>query len=185
MRHFLILSVMAALLAAPAFSAVIPRPAPELAVNLLGGKSTSLSKYRGKVVAFMFLLTGCSHCQQAAQTLSKIRADYQSKGFEVVGAAINDDAAQHIGEFIQQNKVDFPVGMVNRDKAYEFLQQSLMMSMPMPQLVFIDRKGTIRAQYGGTSPFFTDEERNMRTSVESLLKEPAGASAAKSKKGKK
>ena len=33
----------------------------------------------------------------------------------------------------------------------------------VPQMVFIDRKGVIRAQYGGTDPFLGDQqEANMR-----------------------
>jgi hypothetical protein len=57
----------------------------------------------------------------------------------------------------------------------------------VPQLVFIDRKGVIRAQYAGNDPFFKDEERNVRAQIEGLLKEgaaPAGSrKPAKSKPG--
>ena len=52
----------------------------------------------------------------------------------------------------------------------------------MPQLVFIDRKGTIRAQYGGGDAFYKDEEKNMREMIVSLLKEtPATPPSAKTK----
>lgn len=170
-------------MAAPVFAAEVPRPAMELIVDLPNGTKLPLSKYRGKVVAVEVLLTGCSHCQHASRTMSKLQAEYGSKGFQAIGGAINDDAAKELAGFIKQNSVNYPVGILDREKAYLFLQQSVMMSMPMPQLVFIDRKGIIRAQYGGTSPFFQDEERNMRAQIESLLKEPAGT--AGKKKGKK
>lgn len=186
MRHRIALLLSAALLAGPAFSAVIPRPAPEIMVDMQNGTRLALSQLKGKVVALEILLTGCSHCQQASRTLAKLNKEYGPKGFQPVGAAINDDAALLLKAFIQQQGVNYPVGLLNRDKAYEFLQQSVMMSMPMPQLVFIDRKGNIRAQYGGTSPFFSDEERNMRNAIEELLKEPVGnAPVLSTKKGKK
>jgi len=42
----------------------------------------------------------------------------------------------------------------------------------MPQLVFIDRKGEIRAQYAGDDKFFAeDQEKRMREQIEALLKE--------------
>ncbi len=51
-----------------------------------------------------------------------------------------------------------------------------MARLIMPQLVFIDRQGTIRAQYRGEDKFFGDDlEKNMREQIESLLikEEPA------------
>jgi hypothetical protein len=44
-------------------------------------------------------------------------------------------------------------------------------------MVFIDRKGVIRAQYPGSDKFYENEEANMRKEIEALLKEPGGAPA--------
>ena len=42
----------------------------------------------------------------------------------------------------------------------------------MPQLVFIDRQGTIRAQYPGDDKFFADDqEKHIREQIEALLKD--------------
>jgi len=54
--------------------------------------------------------------------------------------------------------------------------------MKVPQLVFIDRTGVIRAQYSGVDPFFSNEEANMRAEVEKLLSEPVAKAAAGKKK---
>lgn len=186
MRHRIALLLSAALLAGPVFSAAIPRPAPELTIDMQNGTRLDLSQFKGKVVALEFLLTGCPHCQQCARTLSKLNKEYAAKGLQPVGVAINADAALQLKSFIEQNGVNYPIGMLKQEKAHDFLQQSVMMVMQMPQLVFIDRKGNIRAQYGGTSPFFSDEERNVRNAIEELLKEPAGnAPVLSTKKGKK
>ncbi len=62
----------------------------------------------------------------------------------------------------------------------------MMLIMYVPQLVFLDRKGVIRAQYPGGDKFYQDEEKNMRTQIESLLKEtgtaPVKPAAATEKK---
>jgi len=50
------------------------------------------------------------------------------------------------------------------------------MSMLMPQLVVIDRKGVIRHQFPGGDKFFENEEKNLRDVLLPLLK--AGAAAA-------
>jgi hypothetical protein len=46
-----------ALLTASAVSAQIPRPSPDFAVQLGGGKQVKISDYRGKVLCFVFILT--------------------------------------------------------------------------------------------------------------------------------
>ena len=186
MRRRSALLLLSAMSAVPAFSASLPRPAPELIIDMPDGSQLNLNKYKGKVIAVEFLLTGCSHCQDASRTLAKLTKEYGPKGFQPVGGAINDDAAQQLAAFIKNQEVNYPIGLIKRDKAMAFLQHSVMMTMSMPQLVFVDRKGIIRAQYGGTSPFFNDEEKNMREQIESLLKESIVTKApSAAKKGKK
>jgi hypothetical protein len=53
----------------------------------------------------------------------------------------------------------------------------------MPQLVFIDRKGIVRAQYAGDDDFFKEaEETNMRKQIEALLKDTGPTKNGASKK---
>ena len=54
----------------------------------------------------------------------------------------------------------------------------------MPQLVFIDRKGFVRAQYGGDDEKFFDkaiQEKNIRDVIEPLLKESVAQAAHRKK----
>jgi hypothetical protein len=67
----------------------------------------------------------------------------------------------------------FPVGYTNRHTVYEYLQVPSNSPFSVPIFVFIDKKGTIRAQYMGDDPFFKNEDKNTRAMIESLLKEPA------------
>ncbi|MDX2153570.1 MAG: TlpA disulfide reductase family protein [Bryobacteraceae bacterium] len=176
----------ACLLAAPSLAAVVPRPSPDLVIETLDGKKVSVGQFKGKVVVLEILLTTCPHCQEASRIMGKLRTEYASKGLEALGAAIDDTARANLPNYIRQFGVNFPIGIIPREKAYEYLQQSMMVGLQMPQIVFIDRKGQIRAQYDGRSPFFMNEERNMRQHIEELLKEPAAAApAAAKKKGSK
>jgi cytochrome oxidase Cu insertion factor (SCO1/SenC/PrrC family) len=169
--------------------AEIPRPAPELAISMPNGQQSLLSKYKGKVILVEFLLTTCPHCQDSAKLISKINTELGPKGFQPLGVAINPEG--DVPEFIRQNGANFPVGKGTRDAALSFLQQSLMTQFYVPQMVFIDKKGVIRAQYGGTDPFVaSNSEANIRGMVQKLLAEsdgsakpaPAKGSAAKAKK---
>lgn len=159
-------------------AAQTPRPSPEFKMQLPAGGEVTLSQQRGKVVALVFVLTYCGHCQETTQVLNKLQAEYGKKGLQVMMAAIDDDAAQAVPGFIRRFQPKFPVGHSTRDEALRYLQRSAIMRLTMPQLAFIDRAGTIRTQFGGDDAFFADQEKSFRTHIEALLKED-GTSAKK------
>ncbi|MBM3775867.1 MAG: TlpA family protein disulfide reductase [Acidobacteria bacterium] len=177
-RAPLALAVAAALLAVNAGAAQIPRPSPEFAVQMVDGRQELLSKHRGKVVALAFLLTYCSHCQQTTKILSKLQNEYGPRGFQVLGSATEEMAVLAVPEFIKQFQPAFPVGFNQRNAVMEYLQHPPMYRMMMPQVVFVDRQGVIRAQHSGDDPFFNaDQEKNIRSLVELLLAEKTRTAA--------
>jgi peroxiredoxin len=169
-----------------AFTAPVPRKAPEVTVVLNSNEQLLLSSLRGKVVALEFLLTTCPHCQRCSGILQKMYEEFGPKGFQPIGAAINDNARSLVPEFIYKLGLKYPVGVTPRDMAYEFLgyNQSDPSAGPMlmPQLVFIDRKGIVQVQYAGDADFFKNEEVNMRNQIESMMKGTASATTAGAKK---
>jgi peroxiredoxin len=169
-----------------AFTAPVPRKAPEVTIRLNSGEQLLLSSLRGKVVALEFLLTTCPHCQRCSGILQQMYGEFGPKGFQPVGAAINDNAQALVPEFIYKLGLKYPVGVTPRDMAYEFLgyNQNNVSSGPMlmPQLVFIDRKGIIQVQYAGDADFFKDEEVNMRNQIEAMMKGTASLTTAGAKK---
>ena len=154
--------------------APVPRKAPEVTITLNSGEQLLLSSMHGKVVALEFLLTTCPHCQRCSGILQQMYQEFGPKGFQPLGAAINDNARALVPEFIYKLGLKYPVGVTPREMAYEFLgyNQSDPKAGPMlmPQLVFIDRKGTVRMQYAGDADFFKNEEVNMRNDIEAMLK---------------
>lgn len=161
---------LAALLAAQ-----VPRPAPEFVIKLTSGQQLLLSQYRGKVVALEFLSTTCPHCQSCSALLDRLFKEYGPRGFQPLGVAFNEMAGMLVGDYIKNLQLTFPVGVSERDPVLNFLQHPMIMRLMVPQVLFIDRRGTIRGQHGGETDFFRDEEKNMRAQIEALLKEPAAA----------
>jgi len=166
-------------LTAVAPGATIPRPSPDFGVNLNDGSQVHLSQYKGKVVVMAFILTYCSHCQFTAQTLAKLQKEYAPQGLQVIASAIEDMASLKVPDFIKQFQPGFPVGFNQRDVVLDFLQHPVMFKLMMPQIVVIDRKGTIRTQYEGDDKFFAQEaqEKNFREVLGPLLKEGAAQTA--------
>jgi len=170
---FISFAFLAAVAAMISFGMDVPRPAPPLVVKTPVGGTIDLASYKGKVVALEFLITTCPHCQNCSRILQKMQVEYGPKGFQALGVATNDMANMLVPDYVRSLGLSFPVGFAGREVAHEFLQHPMMLIMYMPQLVFIDRAGVIRAHYPGGDKFFQDEEKNVRAQIESLLKEPA------------
>lgn len=161
---------------APALQAGnVPRPSGDFTINLTNGHQVHLSQFKGKVVAFMFILTYCPHCQKITTFLIQDQNQYAPRGFQVLESAIEDGAAAAVPGFLNKFRPPFPVGWNPREPVSDFLQFPMAARMLMPQLIFIDRQGVVQAQYAGDSPFLdeTKADANIRGEIESLLK--AGA----------
>jgi peroxiredoxin len=160
----------------------VPRPSPDFAINMNDGSQIHLSQLQGKVVVFAFILTYCSHCQFTAQILSRLQKEYGAQGLQVVASAIDPMSSMKVPDFIKQFQPGFPVGFNEHNAAIEYLQHPVIYRLMMPQLVFIDRKGTIRAQHAGDEEAFFNEatqEKNIREAIEPLIKEGTPASHKK------
>jgi peroxiredoxin len=186
-RRFVTAVLCLALAAPAARSATIPRKSPEFAIDIKGGKQVLLSSYKGKVVGLVFILTYCAHCQKTIEALKPLQQEYGPRGFQVLASAIEDMAAAAIPDFLRRFDPPFPVGYSNRLQVLEYLQIPVMNRLMMPQMAFIDRNGTIRAQYAGEDPFFNEEKvkANLTAQIESFLKETSGAPAGKKSAPKK
>jgi len=89
--------------------------------------------------------------------------------------AFNPNAEQLVPEFIRTYAVNFPMGFASRESVQHYLEQAPSKPGYVPEVVFVDRKRVIRAQYTGSDDFFKDQDKNIRALVETLLKEPATA----------
>jgi thiol-disulfide isomerase/thioredoxin len=178
MRSLVLSSVLVALGASAYAASPVPRPAQPLEIVDANGKHT-LASYKGKVVVVQFLLTTCPHCQAFSLLLNKLQSDYGSRGFQGLGAAVNEATPEMARDYAAKYAPGFPVGPLNHDLVYPFLGISIMDRPGFPQIAVIDRKGQIREQSNTLNerqPL--QDEAHLRALVETLLKEPAGASSS-------
>src|SRR5579871_1311462 len=124
----------------------VPRPAPEFVVHYPDGSQALLSSSKGKVVALTFIYTTCIHCQHASQAFSKLYTEYSPRGFQVVSVAFNEMANLFVSDFVKNNGITFKVGFSPLDPVLQFLGISPIERYEVPQIVWIDRNGIIRAQ---------------------------------------
>ncbi len=175
MRSFLLSSAVLALGAVLFAASPVPRPAPSLNFVDSTGKSISLANYKGKVVVVQFLLTTCPHCQRFSQLLDRLQAEYGPKGFQAIGAAVNEATPEMARDYHNQYAQAFPVGPLLRDPLNIFLGLSVMDRPGFPQIAVVDRKGQIREQTtADMSPQALQDEPHLRALVEKLLAESAG-----------
>jgi hypothetical protein len=93
----------------------------------------------------------------------------------VVEAAINPNP--DVPGFVNRFNVPFPVGTGDNTAALTYMQLSPLVRSFVPFMVFIDRKGEIRAQFTGGDPGFFDDQmdQHIREQIMKLLNEPAAA----------
>jgi peroxiredoxin len=176
------LQIVAGLLLASTAVAEVPRPAPPFSINLLDGTKLPVSKFRGKIVGLVFISTSCTHCQQFTQVLNVIQKDYGPRGVQVLMSAMDQPAREALPNFIRQFQPAYPMGWNEGSAVLTFLGVSVMTPGYVPKMVFIDRQGIIRQQVYGEDPFFKTQDQSVRTTLDALLKAPATATRAKTKK---
>jgi len=173
-------STVTALVATAALAGQVPRPAPDFTASLPGGNQLRLSDYRGKVVCLEFLFTTCPHCQHASQLMNNLQAEYGPRGFQALGVAFNDMSNMLVPDFIRDFKISYPVGWSPREPVIAFLQNNPDYALHVPQIVMIDKSGTIRVQSQAQGDATTATEANLRKHIEELLKEPGPPASKKS-----
>jgi len=182
-RHFLPLLLIAAL---PCISpaAETSRPSPPYSIQRLDAPPLPVSNYRGKIVVLAFIHTTCSHCQQLTTDLNQLAKEYSARGVQVLECAFNEDAATALPEFLKRYSPPYPVGWGTTASVMAYLQRAVTDQRPfyVPQMVFLDRAGVIRAQFPGEDPFFLNAPANIRTQLEKMLKPVAGTQAPTKKK---
>jgi len=164
--------------------APVPRPSKEFTVAVPNGQQILLSSLKGKVVVMQYLFTWCPHCQAFSKVLTQLNNEYSSRGFQALGVAFNEPDGPNDKVPLKDKTVaygqqyaGFPVGTSDRSTVFTFLGLSELQRIGVPQIVVIDRKGTIREQSPGEGGGPLGDPAHLKPLIESLLAEGAPAKA--------
>jgi peroxiredoxin len=111
MKRMLSISVV---LAVFLFTACAAQPekrqkAPNFSLQTQNGKVIELSKLKGKVVLVNFWATWCPPCRAEIPDFIEVYNMYKSKGFEIVGIALDEEGWSKVAPYIEKVKMNYPV----------------------------------------------------------------------------
>jgi peroxiredoxin len=114
--------------------------APDFTLQDLDGKTWKLSELKGKkVVMIDFWATWCNICKREMPILQKVYQEYQGKGVEFLGIALDENEAA-IKKVVREKGVTYPTLV---DKDTKVATEIYQLSGPIPYKVVIDLSGTI------------------------------------------
>jgi peroxiredoxin len=111
MKRLLSISIV---LAVFLFTACAAQPekkekAPNFSLQTQNGKVIELSKLKGKVVLVNFWATWCPPCRAEIPDFIEVYNTYKSKGFEIVGIALDEDGWSKVAPYIEKVKINYPI----------------------------------------------------------------------------
>lgn len=109
--------------------------------------------------------------------MSGIQKDFSPNDLQIVEVAF-DEMASYLPNFIAEFRPNFPVGSAPGPSIHEFMQHPTIQRFLVPQMMFIDRQGTIRSQHAAEEPMFGPEEAKLvKEEIEMMVKAPAPKAA--------
>jgi peroxiredoxin len=166
-----------------ALAASLPRQSPEFSITEPGKPTVLLSSFRGKVVVMEFLFIRSQHCQRVASTLNTLYGELGSRGLQPVGVVFDPPTgstagAQAVTFMTSYLKLTYPVGYATKESVDSYLGRGPNEVLNIPQVVVIDRSGTIRAMSGGRGGDPTlEDEVALRSLLGKLLDERGGSAS--------
>lgn len=120
------------------------RKAADFTLTTADGKVVELSKLQGKVVLVNFWATWCGPCRREIPDFIEVYQEYKSKGFEIVGIALDEEGFDLVTPFVKKYKIPYPVviGSGKEVRAYGGFEV-------IPTTFLIDRKGMIVDEHMG------------------------------------
>jgi peroxiredoxin len=118
--------------------------APEFTLQTIDGNSASLQEFRGKQVMLNFWATWCGPCVSEMPHLQEVYDERSGEGLVLLSIDIGESLPQ-VKSFITERGFTFPVLLDTQGKVAELY----CLPQVLPQTLFIDSKGTIKARKVG------------------------------------
>jgi hypothetical protein len=146
-----------------------PRPLANIPIQTPDRKGIDLKKYRGKVILLVLFATSCDECVGVVNLMGKLEKDYAARGFQAIGAAVDDNAAYLVTPFVQRYRPTFPIGFLEKEALIKIADIPQGQRPYVPIMMFIDHKGNVRVQYYGNDSFLKEVEKGTRAIVTGLI----------------
>ena len=125
----------------------VGRPAPEVVVDRLNGKTLALSSLHGKVVLLDVWASWCGPCKQELPMLDAIAARLHKRGVEVVAVSV-DQERENVDKFLEARpKWSLTIAHDPKGAIADTFQPD-----KMPTSYVIDRAGIVRYVNSGFEP---------------------------------
>jgi thiol-disulfide isomerase/thioredoxin len=140
MKRILNISIVLTLFLFTAYAAQLVKrqKAPNFSLQSQNGKMIELSKLKGKVVLVNFWATWCPPCRAEIPDFIEVYKAYKSKGFEIVGIALDEDGWLKVTPYVEEVKINYPIVL---GSAKVVQQYGGIDAIPMTFI--IDKKGYI------------------------------------------
>jgi peroxiredoxin len=143
-------------------SSLVGKPAPEIKLPGLDGKTHNLAESKGNVIILDFWATWCVACHQEMPHLQDIYQKQSANGLVVWAIDTNDDTTKAT-KYVGDNKITLPVLFDNPDfkAATDYLVDT------QPETVIIGRDGIVKNVFVG---YEGDAEIKMEQAITAALK---------------
>jgi peroxiredoxin len=114
---------------------------PDFSLGSTTGEVLHAADFDGQVWLINFWATWCKPCREEMPMLSALRERLQSRGFEVLGIALDD--VQQAREFLDELDIDYPNAVGTVDVMAVSAAYGNRVGV-LPYSVLLDRNGVIR-----------------------------------------
>ncbi len=121
--------------------------APNFSLTSTGGKTISLSEYKGKVVVLDFWATWCPPCKAEIPDYIKLYSEYRKRGFQMLGISVDQGGVNTVKTFMKKHGINYPVMLATDEviAAYGGIRG-------IPTTFVIDKEGNIVEKFEGYRP---------------------------------
>ena len=127
-------------------SDVIGTQRPEFAMQDIENKLRNIKEWDGKVVLVNFWATWCPPCKKEIPVFMELQKEYQDKGFQIVGIAIDDEEA--VKDYADTMGMNYPI-IAAELEAMDLSRRLGNRVNALPFSAFIDRNGKIALTKAG------------------------------------
>ena len=111
------------------------------------GGEIDLASYAGKPVMLMFFTEGCPFCRKAAPFIEAMNKKYSTKGLNVIGICVEDEASAAEG-FAKDFALTFPVAYKGGEVSRKYKTQGV------PYIFILNKAHAVHTVWAGYDPEF-------------------------------